>query len=107
MALTVVTKVIYTRGSPLGGVKLVKSTITFDASYTTNGYVVTAAQFGFPNAFLEGPAGTTVGGFVAAWDDTNTKIKCFKVGAAGALTECAANEAGLNADKLVCINWGY
>lgn len=111
MALGFTVTNIYARSSPLGGVKPKKVKIVFDASYTTGGYAITAANLGFSNGITTGPQGITVagatGGFICGWNDATSKLQVYKVGGAGAATECAGNEATLSTDILTCLVWGY
>lgn len=63
--------------------------ITLDASYASGGYALSNSSLGMlakPDMLdFEVRTGD---GFVPRWDQANNKLKMFKVGAAGALTEC-------------------
>lgn len=52
--------------------------VTFDTSYPSGGYAVTAATFGFNRLDTVRCHGTTLLGRLAAFDSTNSKILVFK-----------------------------
>jgi hypothetical protein len=65
--------------------------VTLDASYAAGGYALTPASLGFATApnMVDPQVVTTAGqGFVPSWNQQTGKLQMFKVGAAGAMTEC-------------------
>jgi hypothetical protein len=65
--------------------------ITLDAAYAAGGYALTPASLGFETApnMVDPQVVTTAGqGFVPSWNQQTGKLQMFKVGAAGAMTEC-------------------
>lgn len=66
-----------------------------DAAYALNGYAVLPADFELGDIDVINFSGPSAGGFIATYNPATSKVKVFKVGAAGALTEAANNEATL------------
>lgn len=65
--------------------------VTLDAAYAAGGYALTPASLGFETApnMVDPQVVTTAGqGFVPSWNQQTGKLQMFKVGAAGAMTEC-------------------
>jgi len=79
-----------------GGYKFRRARITTDASYVNGtGYTLAASDFGL-NTIAGVDLGISDIGFGASWKQSTGKMKCWKVGAAGPMVECATNEATLN-----------
>jgi len=76
--------------------------VTLDNSYPSGGYTLTAAGLNMPATFYVLPCAVN-GGYVAAWDSTNEKLRIYKCTAsAAAMTELGTTEAnGLVVDLLV------
>lgn len=65
-------------GSILGAKQRISvSTITGDSSYVTGGEPITANQLGLTRITSLIPVAST-GGYVPAWDQTNSKLKIFQ-----------------------------
>lgn len=65
--------------------------VTLDAAYGAGGYALTPNSLGMLAApdMVDPQVVTTAGaGFVPSWNQQTGKLQMFKVGAAGALTEC-------------------
>ena len=77
---------------------IIAGDLALDNAYPTGGYAVTPALFGHRNAITSVDTTISTGGFLAVYVPSTLKIKFFKVGSAGALTECATTD--LNADTI-------
>jgi hypothetical protein len=77
---------------------IIAGDLALDNSYPTGGYAVTPALFGHRNSVTSIDTTISTGGFLAVFVPPTSKLKFFKVGAAGALTECATTD--LNTDTI-------
>lgn len=93
--------VTFTRvGSPrsTGARYLIAGDLALDNAYPTGGYAVTPALFGHRSTITTIDTAVTTNGFISSYVPSTKKIKFFKVGAAGALTECGTTD--LNGDAV-------
>lgn len=84
---------------------LIVQQVTLDGSYASGGYALTPTQVGHRNQITNISTGVSKNGYISAFDTTTQKLKFYKVGAAGALTECVSGD--LSSSDYVILNiWG-
>lgn len=66
--------------------------LTLDGSYGAGGYALTAALFGHRNTLNSVEVAISNTGFLSVYRPSTLKLQFYKVGAAGALTECVAGD---------------
>lgn len=77
---------------------IIAGDLALDNAYPTGGYAVTPALFGHRNSVTSIDTTISAGGFLAVFVPSTNKLKFFKVGSAGPLTEVASTD--LNADTI-------
>jgi hypothetical protein len=87
--------------SPPGSYRRVFATVTFDASYPTGGYVVTAALFGL-SMLATVDAGCTQLGRIANFNQATSKVQLFS-----AATTEVANTTDVHLDSIVVEAIGF
>lgn len=66
--------------------------LTLDGSYGAGGYTLTPALIGHRNILNSVETTISSSGFLCVWRPSTLKLQFYKVGAAGALTECASSD---------------
>lgn len=90
-----------------GALRFAPVLITFDSSYPTGGYAITAAQLGFDATVLAllPSAATTSGNWLCAVNETTDKIKVIDHLTGGTGTECTAT-TDLHLESVFCVAYG-